>query len=88
MLLKNNNNVLPLNKNIKIGVIGSAANEIRYQTGGWTLDWQGKNNKNSDFPGVRSLLQSMQAFVEAEGGTVVFSNDGKFTKKPIAGIPG
>lgn len=82
VLLKNNNNVLPLKKNINIGVIGSAANEIRYQTGGWTLDWQGKNNKNSDFPGVRSLFQSMQDFVEAEGGSVVFSNDGRFAIKP------
>ena len=45
VLLKNNNNLLPLNPSLKIGVIGAAAQEIRYQTGGWTLDWQGKTTR-------------------------------------------
>ena len=82
VLLKNNNNLLPLNPSLKIGVIGTAAQEIRYQTGGWTLDWQGKNNKNSDFPNVRSIYQSIQAFVKDAGGTVEFSKNGKFDEKP------
>ncbi|MEK9650490.1 MAG: glycoside hydrolase family 3 N-terminal domain-containing protein [Gammaproteobacteria bacterium] len=82
VLLKNNNNLLPLNPNLNIGVIGLAANEIRYQTGGWTLDWQGKNNKNKDFPGVKTIFESISAYVEAENGRVEFSESGNFKFKP------
>ena len=78
VLLKNNNSVLPLNPKNKIGVIGVAAKEIRFQTGGWTLDWQGKNNKNIDFPGVHSIFESIKEHVLSEGGSIEFSEDGSF----------
>ncbi len=38
VLLKNKNNVLPLNKNTKIAVIGPLANKPREQLGTWTFD--------------------------------------------------
>ena len=38
VLLKNNNNVLPLNKNTKIAVIGPLADKPREQLGTWTFD--------------------------------------------------
>ena len=82
VLLKNNNSVLPLNPAIKVGVIGIAANEIRFQTGGWTLDWQGKNNKNKDFPGVNSIFESIQDYVISQGGSVEFSKNGSFDFQP------
>ena len=41
-----------------------------------------KNNKNSDFPNVRSIYQSIQAFVKDAVGTVEFSKNGTFDKKP------
>ncbi len=82
VLLKNNNSVLPLNPKNNIGVIGVAAKEIRFQTGGWTLDWQGKNNKNKDFPGVHSIFESIKEHVLLEGGSVEFSEDGSFDSKP------
>ena len=37
VLLKNNNNVLPLTKGKKILVVGADANSLKTQTGGWTL---------------------------------------------------
>ena len=82
VLLKNNNSVLPLDPKIKIGVIGIAANEIRFQTGGWTLDWQGKNNKNKDFPGVNSIFESIKEHVRSEGGSIEFSENGNFDSQP------
>ena len=82
VLLKNNNSVLPINPSIKVGVIGIAANQIRFQTGGWTLDWQGKNNKNKDFPGVNSIFESIQEHVLSEGGIIEFSEKGSFNTKP------
>jgi beta-glucosidase len=40
-LLKNNNNVLPLKKNIRVLVTGPAANTMRSLDGGWSYTWQG-----------------------------------------------
>ncbi|MDO7590508.1 MAG: glycoside hydrolase family 3 protein, partial [SAR86 cluster bacterium] len=37
VLLKNNNQMLPLNPSAHVGVIGEAANKISSQTGGWTI---------------------------------------------------
>ncbi len=42
-LLKNNNSVLPLKKNIKLLVTGPNANKLSVLNGGWTLTWQGNN---------------------------------------------
>jgi beta-glucosidase len=43
-LLKNNNNVLPLNKNEKILLTGPTANSMKYLNGGWSYNWQGENS--------------------------------------------
>ena len=40
VLLKNENSILPLNKNQKIIVSGKTANNTGLQCGGWTLEWQ------------------------------------------------
>lgn len=42
ILLKNDNNVLPLKKGTKILVTGPNANSMRSLNGGWTITWQGK----------------------------------------------
>ncbi len=42
VLLKNDKNVLPLNKNAKVDVAGSKANDMGAQCGGWTVGWQGR----------------------------------------------
>ena len=42
VLLKNEKNVLPLKKNRGITVVGSGANNIGIQNGGWTVEWQGR----------------------------------------------
>ena len=43
-LLKNDNNALPLKKNIKILVTGPAANTMRSIDGGWSYTWQGEQD--------------------------------------------
>jgi len=40
-LLKNNNNILPLKKDVKVLVTGPAANTMRSLDGGWSYTWQG-----------------------------------------------
>jgi beta-glucosidase len=41
VLLKNENNILPLDKQKTIAVIGPASDNIGVQCGGWTKTWQG-----------------------------------------------
>lgn len=45
-LLKNNNNVLPLKKNMKVLVTGPTANTMRSLDGGWSYNWQGETADN------------------------------------------
>lgn len=45
VLLKNDKNVLPLDKNIKVLVTGPNANTLRPLDGGWSYTWQGDADK-------------------------------------------
>ena len=82
VLLKNNKQLLPLNPSQHIGIIGDAAKKISSQTGGWTITWQGRENLNSDFINVNSIYEALEEAVISSGGTIEFSNNGKFSKDP------
>jgi beta-glucosidase len=82
VLLKNNNNLLPLNPSQHIGIIGDAANKISSQTGGWTITWQGRENSNKDFINVSSIYEALEEMILSSGGTIEFSKNGKFLKEP------
>lgn len=86
VLLKNNNNLLPLNKKMNILVAGDGADNIGKQSGGWTLSWQGTGNENTDFPGGSSIYAGIKATVEAAGGNVQLSESGAYTHKPDVAI--
>ena len=43
VLLKNQKSLLPLNRDTAIEIAGSHANDIGLQSGGWTIEWQGKS---------------------------------------------
>jgi len=78
VLLKNNNEVLPLSPKANVLVAGDGANNIGKQAGGWTLSWQGTGNKNEDFPGATSIWDGINASVSAAGGKALLSEDGSF----------
>ncbi|MDB9813851.1 glycoside hydrolase family 3 C-terminal domain-containing protein, partial [Gammaproteobacteria bacterium] len=82
VLLKNNSQVLPLNPKRHVGIIGSAAKKISSQTGGWTITWQGRENKNSDFIDTKTIYEIIGEAVNSSGGTVEFSEDGEFDQTP------
>ena len=42
VLLKNKSNILPLSKEEKLTIVGSGANNLGMQNGGWTVEWQGR----------------------------------------------
>jgi beta-glucosidase len=82
VLLKNNSQVLPLNPKRHVGIIGGAANKISSQTGGWTITWQGRENKNSDFVDTKTIFEIIDEAVNSSGGTVEFSDNGIFDQTP------
>jgi len=63
VLLKNNNNVLPLNKNAKIAVIGPLADANREQLGTWSFD----GDKEKTITPVHSFNKNKVNFKFAQG---------------------
>ena len=67
VLLKNENDLLPFSRENRFVVLGSGANDIQKQTGGWSLSWQGDENViDRDFPGAQTLLQAIQEVAGSE----------------------
>ena len=69
VLLKNESDVLPLEKDKSITVVGSGANNLGMQNGGWTVEWQGRstpdfkildndNDGKLNFPEVNSYFKN------------------------------
>lgn len=86
VLLKNNNQLLPLKADQHILVAGDGAHNIGKQSGGWTLSWQGTGNTNEDFPGGTSIYQGIHAAVEAAGGSTELHEGGEYKKKPDVAV--
>ncbi len=75
VLLKNQRGVLPLAAGKRVLVVGASADSLSNQTGGWSLTWQGTENRNADFKGGTTLLAALR---DALGtANVTFSQDGK-----------
>ncbi|GAB4537198.1 MAG: hypothetical protein Fur0018_27950 [Anaerolineales bacterium] len=81
VLLKNEGGLLPLAKDAPALYIGGrAADDIGIQSGGWTIEWQGKVGDIT--PGT-TILEGIQAAVSAD--TVVEYNEhGRFEGDPSA----
>src|SRR6202007_979861 len=58
-LLKNNNNILPLKKDMKVLVTGPAANTMRALDGGWSYTWQG-DMSGKFIPEKNTILKGIQ----------------------------
>ncbi|KTF14315.1 glycoside hydrolase family 3 protein [Pseudoalteromonas sp. 10-33] len=86
VLLKNKNDLLPLAPNQHVLITGDGADNIGKQSGGWSITWQGTNNKNADFPGATSIYKGLEAQVTAAGGKVTLSDDGAFEQRPDVAI--
>jgi len=86
VLLKNKNNILPLAANQTVLVAGDGADNIGKQSGGWSITWQGTNNKNADFPGATSIYKGLEEQISAVGGKAILSADGTFEQRPDVAI--
>ncbi len=78
ILVKNENNILPLNKNMKIFVTGPTANKLSPLNGGWTITWQG--NDEELYPQEKNTI--LEA-VKSKAGTnnVLFEEGCSFDKE-------
>jgi len=76
VLLKNNDQLLPLDGSKTVLVVGDGADNISKQSGGWTYSWQGGGYENSEFPFAQSILDGIEEAVEANSGTVIFDETG------------
>lgn len=73
VLLKNENSVLPLSKDIKkLVVAGNKADDIGSQCGGWTITWQGQTGGITE---GTTILKAIQGIVSEET-EVIYSKDG------------
>lgn len=64
VLLKNESHILPFKQyDQSYLVVGSAANDLQKQTGGWTLTWQGNENKPHDFVNATTTLDAFRQVV-------------------------
>jgi beta-glucosidase len=82
VLLKNQQNILPIKPNQHVLVAGDGANDIAKQSGGWTITWQGTELDNSDFPDATSIYNGIQQAVTSNGGSTELSEKGEWNKKP------
>ncbi len=77
VLLKNDNNTLPLAKDTPlIFVAGQGANDIGIQSGGWTIEWQGKLGNIT--PGT-TILEAIRNTV-SENTIVLYNRWGQFDR--------
>lgn len=86
VLLKNNQQLLPLSPKSRILVAGDGADNIAKQAGGWSVSWQGTDNSNADFPNATSVYQGIRQQVEAAGGQVELAVDGEYRHKPDVAV--
>lgn len=72
VLLKNNNNILPLKKGAKIFVTGPAADDVGIQCGGWTVGWQGGMDQyGSKWTVGSTILDGFRKIAQENGGTII-----------------
>ncbi len=78
-LLKNENHILPLSKGAKVFVAGVKGNDIGYQSGGWTITWQGSPGNTTQgttiLQGIQNAVTNPANVTYSSTGTGAAGND-------------
>ena len=69
VLLKNDNDVLPLSKSENVMLVGPGSDNVGYQCGGWTTYWQGTTA--SDIGVGISIMDAFERELTANGASLV-----------------
>jgi beta-glucosidase len=84
VLLKNDGKTLPLSKTAaRLHIAGKNADDIGNQSGGWTIDWQGKSGNITT--GGTTILKAIQN-TASKGTKVTFSVDGAGAAGATVGV--
>ena len=86
LVLLKNDDVLPLRAGQHVLVAGDGADNMGKQNGGWTITWQGTENKNSEFPGATSIYNGLANAMNSIGGSTELSVSGNWSKKPDVAV--
>lgn len=86
VLLKNEASLLPLRGQPTVLITGSGADSMQQQTGGWTLNWQGKPNPNSEFVHGETIFSGLEKALSTQGGKAILSPDASFSQTPDVAI--
>ena len=71
LVLLKNNGILPLDRRSKVIVVGSHADNVAYQSGGWTKKWQGAHldlygNPARELAGATSIIEGIRNVIGDE----------------------
>lgn len=87
LVLLRNDGVLPIAASANVLVAGAAADDIAWQSGGWSITWQGGGDlTNADFPGATSIYAGIAEAMAASGGEATLSATGEFSERPDLAI--
>jgi beta-glucosidase len=78
VLLKNENETLPIKNVNRIVLVGEFANNAGLQSGGWTIHWQGTNE---NYAGATTILQGFKNNTKAE---ILYDPTGEGIKADVA----
>ncbi|HRN49911.1 MAG TPA: glycoside hydrolase family 3 N-terminal domain-containing protein [Anaerolineales bacterium] len=84
VLLKNEGGLLPLSKDTRLIFVAGEANDLGLQSGGWSIEWQGKSGPITD---GTTLLQALEES-ESTDSQLVFDRFGNFDDQVnSSGVP-
>lgn len=85
LVLLKNEGVLPIREGANILVVGTAADNIPQQAGGWSVTWQGGGELTAeDFPGATSIFEGISEAARESGSVATLSPGGELI---TAGAP-
>jgi beta-glucosidase len=86
LVLLKNDGTLPIRASARVLIAGPAAHDLRAQTGGWTVSWQGADTTPADVPQATSIEDGLREAISAGGGIVVDSGENIAISKPDVAI--
>jgi len=86
LVLLKNDGTLPVRASARVLLTGPAARDLRAQTGGWTLTWQGTETAPADYPQATSIADGIRAAIVAGGGLLVDDSEDVSATKPDVAI--
>ncbi|MFH0891562.1 MAG: glycoside hydrolase family 3 protein [Candidatus Falkowbacteria bacterium] len=74
LVLLKNESVLPITKEKSVILAGRGGDDVGLQSGGWTIEWQGREGK---IPGGTSILEGLKR--ELPDNDIIYEAEGNFT---------